>query len=387
MKKTYLLISILFLASCISEKGTYNTLNAVINGNHIKYELSETIKNNYDYNQEDVIGKIKPIFLETTTESLVHEIKDIMITDDRIIISDNYEGGGVIIFDKNGKLIKRLKRGNGPGEINRILSVAFDHFKNQIIVLQSMQLLFFTPNGDYIDSRMIDFPVGNIICAMKDGYIFSKSFGHEYDGGINYKNNSTIVTDRKLKIKCAMIPYPNEFIFSTIGYYNGKFLNFAMQGSDTIYTYRNDSLIVKYILDYSKVKTDISKVKTMEEYMAILRGKSSQGLYFFSDVQETSTHCYFTLNYASRPYSIYINKKNNHIVSGLSIKNNPENMIPVLNPATTYKDTFVSIYSPSSNIKCEIKTNKYLSEEDIKRFENLDKEDNPVILLYTLKDF
>ena len=70
-----------------------------------------------EYDLGSLIDEVKLIPLETTDESLVSSIYKIIVTGSNIYIYDKFKGGGIIIFDKGGKFVKRIPYGQGPGEI------------------------------------------------------------------------------------------------------------------------------------------------------------------------------------------------------------------------------------------------------------------------------
>lgn len=64
-----------------------------------------------EYNLSDMIQTMVLIPLETTEESLLHSIRNIIVTDSSIFVHDERGGGGVVLFDRQGKFVKRIKTG------------------------------------------------------------------------------------------------------------------------------------------------------------------------------------------------------------------------------------------------------------------------------------
>lgn len=71
-------------------------------------------KKSFDFGEN--VKEVHFVPLETRDESLVANIYKIVVTDSMIYIMDNYKRGGVVIFDKEGKFIKRIT----PGRVGRI---------------------------------------------------------------------------------------------------------------------------------------------------------------------------------------------------------------------------------------------------------------------------
>ena len=86
---------------------------------------------------------MKLIPLETTDESLLDDFRKVVITPSHIYVHDDFKGGGIVIFDKEGNFIKRISNGRGPGELVRLYDIDFDEKNNELVVYQHSFLLFF----------------------------------------------------------------------------------------------------------------------------------------------------------------------------------------------------------------------------------------------------
>lgn len=95
------------------------------------------------FNIKSMIKEIKVVSLETKEESLIDEIFKIKFSKSYIYIQDLFKGGGIIIFDKNGKFIRRIPNGKGPGEIFRLQNIAIDEENNKLIAYQYPYLYFY----------------------------------------------------------------------------------------------------------------------------------------------------------------------------------------------------------------------------------------------------
>ena len=102
------------------------------------------------FSLNDLIDTIKIIALETNSESILSDVKSLKMSDKYIIVQDRYQNEGIAIFDINGKFVRRLRRGNGPGEINVLISFDFDeHF---LYTLQVEKVNKYSLSGDFIES-------------------------------------------------------------------------------------------------------------------------------------------------------------------------------------------------------------------------------------------
>lgn len=123
-----------------------------------------------EFNLEELIKEIKVVPLETTDESLLDAIYKIIVTDSNIYIHDRLKGGGVAIFDQNGRFIKRLSHGQGPGKIYRLYDVSYDSEKRELVLYQHPFLLFYTSNGKFIEQKRLPFGFYNFH-VIPDGYV------------------------------------------------------------------------------------------------------------------------------------------------------------------------------------------------------------------------
>ncbi|MDR0558714.1 MAG: 6-bladed beta-propeller, partial [Prevotellaceae bacterium] len=92
----------------------------------ITIDVNPFLKRQLFIDFDTLVNDIKLIPLETTDESLLDDINKIIITDSHIYIFDELKGGGLAVFDRNGKFIKRMSYGQGPGDIARLYDISFD---------------------------------------------------------------------------------------------------------------------------------------------------------------------------------------------------------------------------------------------------------------------
>ncbi len=376
-------ISLLFMSMCILVSCTHNEKMQ-----HLPVSVSETQivdLNKYfeqpEYSQHDVIDSIKNIvFLETTDESLVYTPISIEVTDDRIYIGDLYQGLGLIIFDRNGKFIKRMLLGSEPGQVPHISDFAFDKYANQLLVYGNPSVYIFDADGNYIDAKTSSFSADRI-SVTADEYLFGKIPGHpnpELDAEDNY---AVIVTDKDLNVKHLMCPHPSDRNSSLHNGHIGDNMYISLPDCDTIYYYGNHQLTAKYALDYSTHKSKhrgiIDYTKPIEE-----DGFRYSGKYF-----ETNNHQIINLDLGIYACTYYRNKRNGHAIGGRDKSYNVETEISVNSPITTYRNQCVSVGEPKYYTKDRLKSNQFVSEEFRQKLEAMDVEDNPYLVFYTLKDF
>lgn len=378
MKFSFLLVSMCILVGC-----TRNEQCSIIPISESDTQIVDL--NNYferpDYSQHDVVDSVMNIvFLETTDESLVYTPMKIEVTDDKIYIHDLYQGGGLIIFDHNGKFIKRLPRGNNPGQVPNIGNFAFDKYANQLLVYDNPSVYIFDADGNYIDAKTSSFSADHI-SVTADEYLFGKIPGHpnpELDAEDNY---AVIVTDKDLNVKHLMCPHSSDRSSSLHNGRIGDNTYISLPDCDTIYYYGSHQLTAKYILDYSAHKSkhrgNIDYTKPIED-----DGFRYGGKYF-----ETDNHQIINLDLGIYTCCYYRNKLNGHAIGGRDKSYNVETEISIGAPITTYHNLCVSLEQPKYYTKGRLKSGQFISEEFREKLEAMDVEDNPYLIFYTLKDF
>lgn len=388
----YLLVICILMGASVSCRKKSNISYSTYNSDTIThFDLKEEVVYT-DYYLEDILDSIRLVPLETTSESFVANVYKTILTGDRIIIRDDYQQCGVIIFDINGKFVKRLVRGNGPGEITRVNSIGYNNHTNEIVLLDGPFIQIFDTNGNHLLTQELYFPCDNIIACLPEGYIFSKVYGHISSSLPESEGYSLIVTDKELNVKQLLLPYsPSSKIVTSPNMsfsYDDK-VYITVPFSDSIYYYHNDSVYLSRTFDISNKKIDVSKIKSMEEHIEqVYINKSVSGFEFQGGYLETHTHNAFTFMENTHPSTYYMNKKTGKVYGGRYCLWDNSKALPVTtNPIGVYQNWFVNLMAPDSEDRNKITSYRYISQEDVAKLNNMTDDSNPFIVFYKLKDF
>lgn len=176
----------------------------VVTDSVIKVDLNPFLKKkSFDFGS--LIKEVKLTPLETTDESLLDDVLKIHVSDSNIFIYDKFKGGGIVLFERNGKFIRRIPNGKGPGELIRLYDIGFDKHKNELIAYQHSFFSFFTRSGEFIRRVRLPFSFYNFT-VVPEGYVF-KSLdrqGNEHLGSL--KDHTLLITDKNFKLKSAGLP-------------------------------------------------------------------------------------------------------------------------------------------------------------------------------------
>lgn len=150
--KYILIITCVSLCSCLNKSS--NNVNS--NSKTISVSLSKTDKASEFFNSFELK---KYISLESKYNSLIGNIESLMLSKDRIVISD--DNCYLFIFTDEGKLIKTLKPGRGSGEFLDILDIQIDDVNEEIYVwsLSNKKMYIYDYNGKFRRTFNLDIPI------------------------------------------------------------------------------------------------------------------------------------------------------------------------------------------------------------------------------------
>lgn len=350
-------------------------------------DLNKTLQNSDD---ETVIirhiNSVDIIKLETTDKSVVSQIYNIVVSDEFIYVHDSYQSGGLAIFRKDGSFVKRLKRGNGPGELNLIEYIFFDKKRNQLIVKQNYAFSRFAANGDFIESVKVKYPATSVI-EFNDGYLCVEVINDEC---YVFETDSMFNQAVGKKVLRLMGKRPQPFFFKMISLNTDDSYSITRPYDNMIYEYKNNLLEQRELLEYNDVELDIHTAFTVVEIeKQSFKNKDKYiycGKYFDTEQYELIQFW----NGARGYISVYRNKKNGEAYTASFISN--QSILFHSELIGTYNNQFVSYYDyeitqfETEKDKNEFYDNdKILSIEQKNILKQLKDDDNPIIFIYSLK--
>ncbi|WP_106830213.1 6-bladed beta-propeller [Parabacteroides pacaensis] len=170
----FMLISLFFLFSCKREKNqdVYSEDAKIVD-----------INNPTSVAIEDFITDVDTIRLEVTDSSLLGDIHQIHIMNDKFYILD-IKSNAVFIFARNGDFIKKISRvGQGPLEYIKINNMELDYKQKHIIFSDTFSRRIFICDeyGELVDVKNLSF-IPNVILARNNNYLnFYAGYQKVYD--------------------------------------------------------------------------------------------------------------------------------------------------------------------------------------------------------------
>ena len=410
MKSKILLISIyaLIFNSCYDNRSRinkfspeeieslqlYDTEYLIVDNKNVKtFDISPFLKKQ-NFFLGDKIKSIKYLPLETTRKSLISEIEQIVVTEEHIYIRNGHTENNVLIFDKFGKYLNQINRGQGPGEILQLKGIAFDSANQELIVYHSYFLSYFTKDGQFNRKDKLPFNA-HYFTIIPDGYLFYAVNGVD-NTHLGYpKNNQILVTDKFFKLKRVGFPYnmSENFSYGGKGFrVNNERVDITFTFTDTIYQFVNtDMAKAKYSFDLGNkaisrrvLFSDIQQ----SDFESLIQ--SNDLYYFLGKYEETDNHIYigYYNSYHGLRCELFIDKKSEEVIGGTSIVYYAE-MFPYLgSPISAIGDYFIAMAQPYDFIqRLDLLKEGMVSKEDIIMLKKLKDDDNPVLVFYQLDSF
>ncbi|MFK8284986.1 6-bladed beta-propeller [Capnocytophaga canis] len=340
----------------------------------------------------NLVNEVKIIPLETNNKSLVDGIYKIITTEEYIYIMDNFKDGGILIFDRNGKFIKRFSHGQGPGELSRLYDIDYDFKNDELVAYQHSFLLFFDKVGNFLRQKRLPLGFNNLV-VTDDGYIF-KTLSKRGDPHLEDKRDYTLLlASKNFKLNFVALPEREKIkalSAYTYLYKNGNLISLTGQMTDTIYKYnsKTNELVAEFVLNYDK---KIPREHLYGETFETFRKATRNNDYYFNigEYLETFSQNVFFLhnNYTELKTVVYRDKKTGNMVGGNNANLKPKEIPPIAFPKAVYKDYFVSTYIPSSKDYEILKDSKTISAEDKEKIKHSKDDDNPVLVYFKLEEF
>ena len=354
----------------------------------------------YVFSIKDIVDTINVVALETTPSSILSNIDLIKMKEDYIIIKDSYQNGNISVFDNVGRFVCRLPHGNGPGEINSVLS--FDIDEHCIYTLQREKVNKYSFYGDFIES----YPVVEMHNMYFDGI-------KAIDGGFLLSvrpYNSRMCKYEVLHVDNAF-KKKNLFAFDHhfVGY-SGREDFMMLQNqiiffptmSNTVYQFDGNTFKPLYMLKYPKHANTFETNPDCSGGSSNFISKHCIDNKFFPEgrIFQSTTVYFLPFLDGSKLYRVFLDSKSGKFRSGIFINNIKEDIsvwiLSNFRVEYTFNDYLVQIlpteyylHETSSfggnHLEESVSQLQHISDEDKQKILNAKEDDNPLIIMYKLK--
>lgn len=349
----------------------------------IKFEFVKNRTVNYN-----IIDSVWYSKLENTKNSLVGSINKITVVNNRLYIFDRLSNS-VFIFDLTGKYLNKIsKPGKGPGEHATIRDFYIDRVSNQLILLDSRQILiFYDSDCNYIKQIKPGFAFRSF-AKYKGKFLFAQ-------GGIpNQKqfNYNLIVCDSNMHIKQKIFPYDNITDGHSYNFFiNGNSLNYIKDIKNSIFSFTNDTLKEVYRINFGSATLPENYFK--DKAVSVSR-ENPEFPFLLNTFLENGDFIYFMFSYNRYIYSSIYSKSTSNMEYGFRYsKDNPFVAIP--SQLELYDNVFVSCFDAENFLKLyaqlpnnhQYVKNKYYLKELTDFTRGMTNLDNPIVVFTKYKRF
>ncbi|WP_323757603.1 6-bladed beta-propeller [Roseivirga sp.] len=316
MRKLTILLFLYSVLSCQSDKKEILIYHADLNSLELnKYKDIDNIPAPIVVNTTPTKIKSQDIFkknirftpLETTDESLFGKIDEFVLTDSRYIVADR-STNSILVFFHDGKFDFKIDRsGGGPEEYRSIKYIGFNEFKNTIEVLDNTRGIiqrYDANTGFYQSTLKLGFLLKAFTPLDENKYLLFIGpylFNEERYGQVDGLNHQLLIAeevkDNGVKIISQHIPNTPNTAFLNFGarqnLTNGSDNDFLinMVFNDTIYSFNQNGVFPKYVMDYGKESPNKDIFQKGE--LGKIRDRHKKGLLPYPDTfRETIDYTY-----------------------------------------------------------------------------------------------
>ncbi|APY12036.1 hypothetical protein BWZ22_12710 [Seonamhaeicola sp. S2-3] len=371
----------------------------IYNNGAEKVVIPKNVLGSLKINLADLISSIEIIPLETSPNSIIGKVHNILFCSNYYFIHDK-RNNKLLRFNHNGEFLNNIGTiGKGPGELLSISDIAINDKKKFISILDTKlrKIFRYKFSGEIIDSRPLYYMIwqheygehNSIFTASKvqknlrtpsiASYSLILADSNSVPLGLGFKNpdNPNSLVSRKPLRK-----------FGDKIYYHHPY-------SDGIWRVDDSGLVpeIKFEYDEKGLPSDAwERNLNSDEFRQLL----SNHLYFSGDYLIAGKFCFFEVFGNERGAFLFYNKESKSLMYGNGFKFNKEKPLTILvTPPLACKNdgTFIGIresndiYGLKNHIWANEKIKKYVKESDWEKISKIKQMDNPVIITYKLKDF
>jgi len=258
------------------------------------------------------------------------------------------------------------------------------------VAYQHPFLLFYNASGEFLRQQRLPLGFYNF-SVTPNGYVF-KTLDRQGNGHLGHLQDFTLlVTDKNFKLKSVGMPFtPDKVNYGGYNYLynNNNSLLVTQRFTDTIYHYisTTNQLKAKYTLDYSKKKLPERYLKgTFADFDNTTR--QNDYYYYLGQYLESESHdVFFIENMSIGQTIIYHDKKSGNLVGGTSADYNQNEIPPIAFPKAASGGYLISLFLPSKN-DLYFTNSSIINYQDKLKVKKLTEDDNPVLVMFKLKNF
>jgi hypothetical protein len=357
--------------SCCKEKSVNKT---VIEG---VIEVDDRDKIKLSFN--DLFSHVSLIPLETRQETAIKQIDKLILHNDKFYILDKGQSA-VLVFSSIGKYLFKIQSvGRGPGEYSLLYDININEFRNTLDLLNPRgKLLSYDFEGNFVDELMLPMKASHFFHHLNpDTIIFNTKYEPKKLAYFSKHANCLVNTSFSfpefiyqtplIQLSSPFVKYGKEFLFFQ-GY------------SNTIYTLKGTEMKERFTWNFGDHNINLEEFpdnESIQFYINYL--KKSDFVWGFTHYAENDDIILTRFVYDETLYNlIYYKQQKKYII----VRKITEDVyFPIVYILTN--DKLITTIEPSK-IQLILKPGM-LDEHEAQIYKSIDPEDNPVIVIYTLK--
>jgi hypothetical protein len=336
-----------------------------------------------------LVKSVQIIPLETHNKCLVGDPTQVELTSEFIFYLEYSANSGIRVFSKNGKYIRSIgTKGKGPHEYREILSMSLLPEQEKIFIIDwiNKNTIEFNFKGKFIKENKTPTRIGEIRFVSESHYYFS----------IPYKGFHLHSVNMDTEVTRMLIPHTSTFT----GYLGD--LNTQADGShfyspryhDSIYRIRGEKVELEYRFDFGPHYCSGTDFRNYtENFKRLDRNEPPGSMVLLGPFFDLGKYFHFSIAHVMNDTEFEINDFlwNKTEQKLICFKDNFDDLLFANSSLESVgpNNEWISIVQPIDLLenldKIRGNTQFEYSKEFISQIQNLQEDDNPVIVKFTLK--
>lgn len=383
MKKNIAILFIAFMSGCSSGPSTVHNADdlVVVDLSHITDKANRTF--------DEMIDSVQIVKLQTTDNSLLSNVLKIELSDKYIYALD-CQFGTIKIFTRDGDFFKGISKGRGPGELNDPSIIRYVESEEKLYVYQDGLINCYTDDGTFVERYNIPYLVDDFVKQGENFVCF------QYSGRSVTQQSRIVEVNTNMEEVSSFIIEKEKLMFGMDNFsinHKGN-INFFRPFDNNIYTYKDGKLLLSKQLDFDCPDYDLSHLESEVDYRGFNTYANSHSELLALSNFFVETNEYEMYNIVKGQFlnftTVFRNKGNGEIVETMLSSVRKPSIINNLDYVGAYNNYFVA-YCPFSKIEGRldevVNNDMSMSADDIEVFKNMTENDNPILVLFKMKNY
>ncbi|EPR67662.1 hypothetical protein ADICYQ_3302 [Cyclobacterium qasimii M12-11B] len=345
--------------------------------------------------------EINYIWLEDKLDEaqLNASLHQILFYGDKIYTLDIYGCKCISIFNMEGEYLGKIAAyGEGPGEYLDLDALAVVNEELVLLGVYPSKIMWFSLEGEFLRETILKDHFGPGVFSEFDNryyqYNIPKASGEFFIKSLNENLQDTI----------NFLPFYSERLESMMSGRNyfqksKQHLYFGMTFLDTIFQFKNQQLVPKFVFDFGNYGQDLEELKGLEirERLKLINNRAK--LYFLGRYHVSEKQFYTILSYEKKVYNLFYDreKSQSHAIEG-NLKNDIDEGNDLKSIGYGFEPGKVGTRIAGKDLyQALVEKKKQMGQADFEKWakskgKNFAKtalvgkdSENPVLIVYTLK--